>query len=327
MNILICILLFLIGIIGIILNRSNIIIILMSIELLLLAIIYVFLFDNKGSLVNQIFIVMILTVAAAEAAIGLAIMVAYFRIGGTIAIKSLSLLYGGFSISTAEKGGSLLEVISILIVFSILIRLLIAFSQNYRGIPNLIYLFRSLPSWGMDKLKKLKSLFIIKRDEFWNPFYTIGQLPIKDKFDYISLILWPRIYIYLNYIIIFCLVLNLMDCHILFCGRICEAFASCFSSLQSAICTPAELPGGVPLESTLSIPDTINSSVQNYYASDRVIVKFEPQSVYYRAHAIQPQSEYFRGDSINTDVDFSDTINTIPYSLDGLASTPRPPLR
>ena len=98
MCILICVLLFLIGIIGIILNRSNIIIILMSIELLLLAIIYVFLLDNKGSLVNQVFIVMILTVAAAEAAIGLAIMVAYFRIGGTIAIKSLSLLYGNMMV-------------------------------------------------------------------------------------------------------------------------------------------------------------------------------------------------------------------------------------
>lgn len=113
-------LLFSIGIIGIILNRSNIIIILMSIELILLAIIYVFLLDIKGSLFNQIFVIMILTVAAAEAAIGLAILVAYFRIAGTIAIKSLCLLYGLLTIFPGEAvRKELIEVLPICALFYI----------------------------------------------------------------------------------------------------------------------------------------------------------------------------------------------------------------
>ena len=88
--------LFILGISGIVLNRSNLIIMLMSIELMLLAIsftmtLFSVVIDN---LIGQIFTIMVLTVAAAESAIGLAILVAYYRVRGPIAIKSLNLLRG-----------------------------------------------------------------------------------------------------------------------------------------------------------------------------------------------------------------------------------------
>ena len=88
--------LFILGVLGIVLNRSNLIIMLMSIELMLLAISFLFLINSVviDNLIGLIFTVMILTVAAAESAIGLAILVAYYRIRGTIAIKSLNLLRG-----------------------------------------------------------------------------------------------------------------------------------------------------------------------------------------------------------------------------------------
>ncbi len=90
------IILFILGILGIVLNRSNLIIMLMSIELMLLAISLLFLINSilTDNLIGQIFTLMILTVAAAESAIGLAILVAYYRIRGTISIKSLNLLRG-----------------------------------------------------------------------------------------------------------------------------------------------------------------------------------------------------------------------------------------
>ena len=68
----------------------------MSIELMLLAISFLFLINSivLDNLNGQIFTIMILTVAAAESAIGLAILVAYYRIRGTIAVKSLNLLRG-----------------------------------------------------------------------------------------------------------------------------------------------------------------------------------------------------------------------------------------
>ena len=90
------ILLFILGILGIVLNRSNLIIMLMSIELMLLSISYLFLINSVAidDLIGQIFSIMVLTVAAAESAIGLAILVAYYRIRGTIAIKTLNLLRG-----------------------------------------------------------------------------------------------------------------------------------------------------------------------------------------------------------------------------------------
>ena len=81
-------LLFLIGVFGIFLNRKNIIIILMSIELILLAVNINFVSFSffLGDLTGQIFSLFILTVAAAEAAIGLAILVCFFRNKGSIAV-------------------------------------------------------------------------------------------------------------------------------------------------------------------------------------------------------------------------------------------------
>ena len=89
-------LLFLIGVFGIFLNRKNIIIILMSIELILLAVninfvsFSFFLVDLTG----QIFSLFILTVAAAEAAIGLAILVCFFRNKGSIAVDDANVMKG-----------------------------------------------------------------------------------------------------------------------------------------------------------------------------------------------------------------------------------------
>nr|YP_010323039.1 NADH dehydrogenase subunit 4L [Nidalia simpsoni]UKP87909.1 NADH dehydrogenase subunit 4L [Nidalia simpsoni] len=86
----------LIGILGIILNRSNLIIMLMCVELVLLASTILLLFESRAlyTLFGQIFAIVILTVAAAESAIGLAIMVNYYRLRGTIAVRALNLLRG-----------------------------------------------------------------------------------------------------------------------------------------------------------------------------------------------------------------------------------------
>ena len=88
--------LFAIGIFGIFLNRKNIIIILMSIELMLLAVNINFIaFSTQlNNLVGQVFAMFVLTVAAAEAAIGLAILVVYFRNRGTIAVEDINLMKG-----------------------------------------------------------------------------------------------------------------------------------------------------------------------------------------------------------------------------------------
>lgn len=90
------IILFILGVLGIVLNRSNLIIMLMSIELMLLAISFLFLINSVAidNLIGQIFTIMILTIAAAESAIGLAILVAYYRVRGTIAVRSLNILRG-----------------------------------------------------------------------------------------------------------------------------------------------------------------------------------------------------------------------------------------
>lgn len=90
------VILFILGVLGIVLNRSNLIIMLMSIELMLLAIAFLFLINSVviDNLIGQVFTLMVLTVAAAESAIGLAILVAYYRVRGTIAVKSLNLLRG-----------------------------------------------------------------------------------------------------------------------------------------------------------------------------------------------------------------------------------------
>ena len=87
---------FTIGVIGIFLNRKNIIVILMSIELILLAVninlVSFSIFLNN--LTGQVFTVFILTVAAAEAAIGLAIIVVYYRNAGTISVEEINKLKG-----------------------------------------------------------------------------------------------------------------------------------------------------------------------------------------------------------------------------------------
>ena len=88
--------LFTVGVVGIFLNRKNIIIILMSIELILLAVNLNFVAFSAylGDLVGQVFALFVLTVAAAEAAIGLAILVVYFRNRGTIAVEDINRMKG-----------------------------------------------------------------------------------------------------------------------------------------------------------------------------------------------------------------------------------------
>ena len=87
---------FLLGVVGIFLNRKNVIVILMSIELILLAVnINLVAFSTySNDITGQIFTLFILTVAAAEAAIGLAIIVSYFRIKGTIRIEDINEMKG-----------------------------------------------------------------------------------------------------------------------------------------------------------------------------------------------------------------------------------------
>ena len=88
--------LFVLGVLGIFLNRKNVIIILMAIELILLAVnINLVAFSSfLGDMVGQVFALFVLTVAAAEAAIGLAILVVYFRNRGTIAVEDVNLMKG-----------------------------------------------------------------------------------------------------------------------------------------------------------------------------------------------------------------------------------------
>ena len=88
--------LFTLGVFGIFLNRKNVIIILMSIELILLAVnINLVAFSTHlGDIVGQIFALLVLTVAAAEASIGLAILVVYFRNRGSIAVEDINMMRG-----------------------------------------------------------------------------------------------------------------------------------------------------------------------------------------------------------------------------------------
>jgi len=85
-----------IGIFGLFLNRKNVIILLMSIELMLLSVnINLVAFSSyMNDLVGQVFTLFVLTVAAAEAAIGLAILVSFFRIRGTIAVEDVNVMKG-----------------------------------------------------------------------------------------------------------------------------------------------------------------------------------------------------------------------------------------
>ena len=88
--------LFTLGIFGIFLNRKNVIVILMSVELILLSVnINLVAFSSfLNDLVGQVFALLVLTVAAGEAAIGLAILVTYFRNRGTIAVEDINLMKG-----------------------------------------------------------------------------------------------------------------------------------------------------------------------------------------------------------------------------------------
>ena len=88
--------LFSLGIFGIFLNRKNVIVILMSIELILLAvnINFVAFSSHLGDLTGQVFALLVLTVAAAEAAIGLAIVVVYYRNRGSIAVDDINVMKG-----------------------------------------------------------------------------------------------------------------------------------------------------------------------------------------------------------------------------------------
>ncbi len=88
--------LFTFGVFGIFLNRKNVIIILMSVELILLSvnINFVAFSSYLNDMVGQVFAMFVLTVAAAEAAIGLAILVIYFRNRGTIAVEDINQMKG-----------------------------------------------------------------------------------------------------------------------------------------------------------------------------------------------------------------------------------------
>ena len=89
-------LLFTIGVFGIFVNRKNVIILMMSIELILLAvnINFVAFSTHLHDLVGQVFTMFVLTVAAAEAAIGLAILVVFFRNRGDIAVEDINMMKG-----------------------------------------------------------------------------------------------------------------------------------------------------------------------------------------------------------------------------------------
>jgi NADH-quinone oxidoreductase subunit K len=88
--------LFTFGVLGIFLNRKNVIVILMCVELMLLAVnINLIAFSVfQGNVIGQVFSMLVLTVAAAEAAIGLAILVVYFRNRGTIEVEDISAMKG-----------------------------------------------------------------------------------------------------------------------------------------------------------------------------------------------------------------------------------------
>ena len=88
--------LFTLGVLGIFVNRKNVIVILMSIELILLAVnINLVAFSTHlNDITGQVFALFVLTVAAAEAAIGLAILVVFFRNRGSIAVEDVSMMKG-----------------------------------------------------------------------------------------------------------------------------------------------------------------------------------------------------------------------------------------
>ena len=88
--------LFTVGVVGIFVNRKNIIVILMAIELILLSVnLNLIAFSVfSGTIAGQIFAMLVLTVAAAEAAVGLAILVVFFRLRGDISVEAIDLMKG-----------------------------------------------------------------------------------------------------------------------------------------------------------------------------------------------------------------------------------------
>ena len=88
--------LFTVGVVGIFVNRKNIIVILMAIELILLSVnLNLIAFSVfSGTITGQIFAMLVLTIAAAEAAVGLAILVVFFRLRGDIAVESVDVMKG-----------------------------------------------------------------------------------------------------------------------------------------------------------------------------------------------------------------------------------------
>jgi NADH-quinone oxidoreductase subunit K len=92
----VALLLFIIGLAGIVLNRRNIVVMLMSIELMLLAVNLNFVLFSVylDDVLGQLFAILILTVAAAESAIGLAILVVYYRVRGSVTVEKIHLLRG-----------------------------------------------------------------------------------------------------------------------------------------------------------------------------------------------------------------------------------------
>nr|YP_009002132.1 NADH dehydrogenase subunit 4L [Sporolithon durum]AGU16697.1 NADH dehydrogenase subunit 4L [Sporolithon durum] len=89
-------LLFLISLIGMFINQKNILVMLMSLEMMFLTVSFNFIFSSVylDDIIGQIFSLLILTVAAAESSIGLAILVIYYRIRGTITVELMSLTKG-----------------------------------------------------------------------------------------------------------------------------------------------------------------------------------------------------------------------------------------
>lgn len=90
------IVLFMVGIWGIVLNRGSIIIMLISIELVLLSVSYIFIVNSVAldNLTGQVFTIMVLTVGAAELGVGLSILVSYYRVSGNVGVKSYNILKG-----------------------------------------------------------------------------------------------------------------------------------------------------------------------------------------------------------------------------------------
>jgi NADH:ubiquinone oxidoreductase subunit K len=87
---------FFVGLTGIFFNRKNVILVLVSVELMLLAVNFMFLISSVylDDRIGQIFALLVLTVAAAESSIGLGILVVYYRIRGTVTVEFVNLLQG-----------------------------------------------------------------------------------------------------------------------------------------------------------------------------------------------------------------------------------------